>query len=497
MENLITLGTFFLLACVTSLVLTSLVRELAPRLGLTDRPDGHRKLHKGAMPLAGGIAILLATVSVLGVALQQPHHPFQWVLWQHWPEIASLVGAGMVIVVVGLVDDRFGLRGWQKLIGQTLAVSVLIYHGLLIERIGMFGLGPISLQWLAIPATIFWLLGAINALNLLDGIDGLATVMGIILVSTLAVMAMMMGRMEVAVIGFIFAGCLVGFMRFNFPPATIYLGDTGSMLIGLVVGTLAIQGSLKGAGTVLLAAPLAVWAIPIFDSIAAVLRRKLTGRSIYTTDRAHLHHRLLNLLGSNRRVLALLAFCCTLTSAAALTSVFLRANRDESDLSDLIGLMTCVAILIIFIATGVFGRTELMLVGNRLRTVGRSLVGARKNGIQMTSIRLQGAGRWETLWETFTEAAEKLGLCEILLDINYPAEHEEYHASWKTPGRLNRRHCWRVELPFLVGAHPVGHLVIVGQSDGRPACEDIQKVLDMVEPFESQLATPMVSETVS
>lgn len=302
------IGIFFLLACVTSLVLTALVRELAPRIGLTDRPDGHRKVHGKATPLGGGIAVFLATVSVLGVVLIQPN-AFNEFLWKHWTLLSSLMMAGTVIAVVGLIDDRFGLRGWHKLIGQIVAASILIYNGLVIHGVGIFG-WEIQLGGLAVLVTLFWLLGAVNALNLLDGLDGLATMIGIILVATIAVMAAKTRHPEVMILGFVFAGSLVGFMRFNFPPASIFLGDTGSMLIGLVVGVLAIQASLKGAGTVLLAAPLAVWAIPIFDSTAAIVRRKLSGQSIYTTDRGHLHHRLLSLLGSSRRVLAWLAVCC-------------------------------------------------------------------------------------------------------------------------------------------------------------------------------------------
>jgi len=198
-------------------------------------------------------------------------------------------------------------------------------------------------------------LGAINAINLLDGIDGLAATLGFIMACTIAVMAMIVHAYPVAVVALVFASSLLGFLCFNFPPATIFLGDAGSMLIGLVVGSLAIRGALKGPGTVLLAAPLAVLAIPIFDSLAAILRRKLTGRSIYVTDRGHLHHRLLDLMGSNRKVLLAAAIFCLLTSLGTLLSVSL-AN-------DLIALLACSALVIILIATGVFGRAEIALRG--------------------------------------------------------------------------------------------------------------------------------------
>lgn len=474
------IAIFFALACVTSLILTALVRELAPRIGLTDRPDSHRKLHRKTMPLGGGMAILLATVSVLGVVLIQPN-PFCADLWNHWSLLSSLAMAGAVIVVVGLVDDRLGLRGWHKLVGQIVAASILIHQGLVIHGVQILGL-EVQFGWFAIPVTLFWLLGAVNALNLLDGVDGLATMMGIILVSTIAVMAVATDHPEVVIVGFVFAGSLVGFMRFNFPPATIFLGDAGSMLIGLVVGALAIQGSLKGAGTVLLGAPLAVWAIPIFDSTAAILRRKLTGRSIYTTDRGHLHHRLLNLLGSNRRVLAWLAICCALTSVAALFSVFFK--------SDMIALLTCSAIVVIFIATGIFGRAELLLLGTRLRRVSRSLMmpnGAKQGTARETAVRLQGSLQWELLWERLVESAEEMGLTEIRLEVNSPAEQEGYHASWERLGHDDRQQCWHMEFPLVIAGRAVGQLLIVGQHSGESTCWEVQELRDLVEPFERQL----------
>jgi len=484
---------FFLIACVTSLLFTVLIRRLAPRVGLTDRPDGYRKLHEGVMPLGGGIAIFLSFAFVSAILLNVPNF-FRDVLWEKMTSLMGLLMAGAVIVLVGLIDDLVGLNGRKKLLGQIMAVSILMISGLTIERIGIFGV-RLELGVLAIPFTLFWLLGAINALNLLDGIDGLATMLGTILVATIGVIGLMVERPEVAIIASVFAGSLVGFIRFNFPPASIFLGDTGSMLIGLVVGTLAITGSLKGTGTVLLAAPLAVWAIPIFDSAAAIVRRRLTGRSIYTTDRGHLHHRLLYRLGSNRKVLVWLAAACLLTSSAALLSVFL--YKTGSPVGDLIAMLTCFAVVIIFIATGVFGKAEVLLIGSRLRRVGRSLVppiSSKGNQIRQTIIRLQGSRQWELLWETFTESADKLSLVEIRLDVNMASAHEEYHASWERPRRDESLPCWRIEFPLMVDNHPVGGLRVAGECQGDSACQSILQLLDLVEPFESQLSLAEESE---
>ncbi len=481
---------YFLIACVTSLVLTVLVRQLAPHIGLTDRPDGHRKLHGKPMPLGGGIAIFLSTAGVIVALLVIPNQ-FRGYLHNNFKALPGLLTAAGVLVIVGLIDDRIGLGARKKLVGQVIAVSILMASGLLIKQIGMFGIGPFTLvDWVAVPVTLFWLLGAINALNLLDGIDGLATMMGIILVATIAAIAVMFGRPQVAIVASIFAGSLVGFIRFNFPPASIYLGDTGSMLVGLMVGALAIEGSLKATGTVLLAAPLAVWAIPIFDVVAAIVRRRLTGRSIFTTDRGHLHHRLLSLLGSNRRVLMCLTACCMLTSAAALLSVFLNLRKSAPVGGDLIALLICLAVVIIFIATGVFGQAELLLLGSRLKRVGRSLVpplSANRDRIRETTIRMQGSRQWRVLWETFTESADRLSLIEIRLDVNLPAAQEGYHATWERPALNTLQQGWRVELPLMIGGRPVGRLVVAGERDEGSARESIQQLLELVEPLENQL----------
>src|SRR5262249_14448388 len=200
------------------------------------------------------------------------------------------------------------------------AVTIVISSGLVVERVRLFHY-HLEFGLLAIPFTIFWLLGAINALNLIDGMDGLLTSVGLIISAAIAVMAAYQGHWMAACMAVALAGALLGFLVYNFPPARMFLGDSGSMLIGLVIGVLALQSSLKGPATVALTAPAAILAIPIFDTAAAILRRKLTGRSIYTTDRGHLHHCLLGRGLSTRVVLLCISSFCLLTGLGALASL--------------------------------------------------------------------------------------------------------------------------------------------------------------------------------
>ena len=473
---------------VLTLALTALVRVVARWIGMVDHPDGHRKLHKRATPLGGGVAVFLATAGVLAVLLVVPN-PWRVALQESLGSLVGLLLAGFVIVAAGVVDDIRGLRGPQKIFIQCVAASLIIAGGLTIENVGIFG-SVINLRWLALPFTLFWLLGAINSVNLLDGIDGLATTVGIILAATLGAMAMILlaaenpaaqpAKYTTMIVAIVFTGSLLGFLRFNFPPASMFLGDSGSMLIGLVVGSLAILGSFKGPGTVLLAAPLAVWTIPILDSVAAVLRRRLAGRSIYVTDRAHLHHRLLSLLGSNRKVLGVIAVCCAFTSVAALVSVYLK--------TDMIAMLSAVAVVVVFIVTGIFGRAELLLLTSRLRYFGHSLMansGHGKSLIAETSVRMQGSRKWELLWETLTDAADSLSFSKIHLDLNMPAAQEGFTATWTRSAADDSRLSWQIDVPLIVSNKPAGRLQIVCVCNGESVCEQIEQLLILLEPFDN------------
>jgi UDP-GlcNAc:undecaprenyl-phosphate GlcNAc-1-phosphate transferase len=477
----------FTITIVLSASITLGIRWLAPRLKLVDQPDNQRKLHGKPIALGGGVALYLSTVLVVA-GLLLFFNPWRYRLQQSLPWLIPLLIAAAAIVAIGLIDDRFRLNGRYKLLGQLCVALGLTFSGLLIQRVNLFG-QDFDLGLLAIPFTVFWLVGAMNSVNLLDGIDGLASILGFILVTTISVMAFLNHHPGIPIVGLVFASSLLGFLAFNFPPATIFLGDAGSMLIGLVVGTLAIHGSLKGPGTVLLAAPLAVWTIPILDSVAAILRRKLTGRSIYATDRGHLHHRLLDLLGSNHKVLASVAVFAALTSTATLVSVACK--------NDLIAIVVCSAIVIILIATGVFGRAELALLTSRIRKLGQTLLESpepKQAKAWQTAVRIRGHRPWDALWTALTEAAEKLSLTEIRLDLNLPRAGEGYHACWDRPVAGQREHHWRMEIPLVVGGEAVGFLTVIGVHAGLSACENIEHLLGLLEPFETQFRA-LVQET--
>src|SRR5690606_34845846 len=203
-----------------------------------------------------------------------------------------LFGAASVLMLVGLLDDAIALRGRQKLLLQILVVAAIVGGGTVVQSFNLFGY-DISLGIFAYPVTVLWLLAAINALNLLDGADAMASTVGAIISGGLAVLCVQTGNPLGAVVAAALSGALIGFLFYNRPPATIYLGDAGSMVIGLFVGVISIWGAVKGSALVSFA-PMMVLTLPLFDSAVAILRRVLTGRGIFATDRGHLHHRLLD-----------------------------------------------------------------------------------------------------------------------------------------------------------------------------------------------------------
>jgi UDP-GlcNAc:undecaprenyl-phosphate GlcNAc-1-phosphate transferase len=280
----------------------------------------------------------------------------------------------------------------------------------------------------------------------------------------------------------LFAGALLGFLIYNLPPATIFLGDSGSILIGLVVGVLAIQSALKGPATVALAAPLAILTIPIFDAAAAIARRKLTGRSVYTTDRGHLHHCLLRRGLSGRGVLVVVSVLCLLTVAGALVSLCLN--------NEVFALISAVLTVGILIVGRLFGYAEFLLVRGRLAMLAASFLRRRPSDTaRVTEVRLQGSVNWQDFWRDLTEYACQLNFGAIQLDVNAPAIHEGYHARWQrlceeseNPG------VWRAEIPLTLGGQTVGRVEVIGQRDGQPVWLKIAALTRLTDGLDARVA---------
>lgn len=468
-----------------ALFLVPTVRAFAIRLGLIDRPDLVRKLQTTPIALGGGIAVFFAMVFAVAASIQWDRFSGSMDLGIVHSRYYQLFAAAGAILAIGFIDDLWSLRGRQKLLAQCLVIAALVGAGTRIDSIGLFGYS-FELGVFGFPITMMWLVIAVNALNLIDGADGVASTVGGIIALGLGCMSVAQGAPLNAAVCFAIAGSLFGFLCFNRPPASIYLGDAGSMMVGLLVGVLSIWSDLKDH-TVLSSAPIAVLAIPLFDSTAAILRRWLTGRSIYTTDRAHLHH-LLQQRWGDRRMLLFVVVLCGSTSLLSVLSV-------TYHLPWLAGLGTCL-VLGLMIASRSFGFAEFQLVTHRVGGFMNSFTvlphridQARRHA----DIMLQGDGPWSKVWEPLVEFAEMRGLSSLRLDINLAWVHQGHHARWQAERMPERAYQMTIVLPLLAhrpglsAAVPIGHLRVVAPANDPAMYGQLAILSDFLQDLESEV----------
>src|SRR3954467_9218408 len=303
-----------LLAFVIVVLLTPAVGGMARILGVVDAPGG-RRVNRLPVPRLGGIALFLG-IFVPALAFL----PFD-------RETRGLLLGAAVAVTVGAIDDFRGLRWFEKLGGQLLAASIPVWFGIWVDRFTFPLLGVHSLPgWAGVPLTILWIVGIMNMVNFLDGLDGLAAGVAAIAGLTFAVIALSRAKTAAAILSAIVFGACVGFLRHNFYPARIFMGDSGALLLGFVLATISVQGLLKTAATVALFFPLLVLAVPIVDTTFVVARRLKHREKVFVADQAHLHHRFLRRGFSQvRAAIYIWAWCGTL-AIAALGTRFIRPH---------------------------------------------------------------------------------------------------------------------------------------------------------------------------
>ncbi|MGA2882850.1 MAG: MraY family glycosyltransferase [Bryobacteraceae bacterium] len=306
------------LAVVLALILTPLVRDYVGKWGFLDHPDGVRKKHAAPVPRVGGIAIVLSYIITFAVALALPFTYTQY-LHRSLPEILPLTLVGSVVFLTGVLDDLIGLAAWQKLMGIVGASVLAYFAGIHVDIHLLRGLpgGP----WLGFAVTVIWLVGCANAFNLIDGMDGLAAGVGFVATVTMLIAALTQSNLPLALATMPLAGCLLGFLRYNFNGASVFLGDSGSLLIGFMLGCYGALWSEKSVTLVALTVPLLAVSIPLIDVILSILRRFLRNRPIFQADRGHIHHRLLDLgLSPKNAVLTMYGICALVAVLSLLAS---------------------------------------------------------------------------------------------------------------------------------------------------------------------------------
>ena len=413
-------------AFIISLVLTPICRDIFRSYGVVDQPDAVRKVHRYPIPRVGGLAIAIAYLVAYVLVRPEEGSPLAQQLSLVW---RLLPGAAMAFGI-GLLDDLFDLRAWIKLGGQLAAAGLACVGGVRILSVG----GASTDAWWNIPLTILWLLACMNAFNLVDGLDGLAVGVGLFATLTVFTAAMMQHNMVLAVATFPLAGALLAFLCYNFNPATIFLGDSGSLLIGFLLGCYAAIWSNKSATLLGMTAPLMALSIPLLDVALAIVRRFLRHQPIFGADRGHIHHRLLDRGFTPRRVVLVLYGLCGLAAAFSLLQGVLHSFS---------GALLLLFGVFVLLGVQYLGYAEFDLAGRLLfsgefqRSVNAQLE------LRKFRAALAAAATPAECWEPLREACVKFGFHQARLSLT--GEIFEYASGAPETA------CWTVRVPLNKG----------------------------------------------
>lgn len=299
----------FTIAFAISLAATPFVINLAHKIGAVDVPDNERRVHKKPIPRLGGLAIFYGFLVALLCFAKIDQ------------QLKGILIGSLIIVGVGIIDDVKQLKARVKLCAQLLAAVIAVFHNVRITAISVPGFisetGVLQLGILSIPITIAWIVGVTNAVNLIDGLDGLAVGVSSIASFSLFFIAILGGEQNVAIISAALAGGCLGFFPYNFNPAKIFIGDTGSQFLGFMLSAICIQGLFKGYVIISFIIPLLILGLPLFDTIFAILRRAWNHKPIMEADRGHLHHRLLDSGFSQKQTVAILYIIASILGISA------------------------------------------------------------------------------------------------------------------------------------------------------------------------------------
>jgi UDP-GlcNAc:undecaprenyl-phosphate/decaprenyl-phosphate GlcNAc-1-phosphate transferase len=327
-----------------SLVLTPIVRSISLKLNLVDLPSG-RKVHTTAISRVGGVAIFLTFITCIGLIYFTRTNIAIDLLSDK--KFYYLIAGGFLIFLTGLVDDGIDLNAKVKLLLQIIAGTIAYFGGMVITVLTFPFIEHLNLGFLSYPVTIFWFLLIINAVNLIDGLDGLAAGVSLLACLILTISGGIAGNFVVAACFACLSGSILGFLRYNFNPATIFMGDSGSYFIGYMIAGLSLFGSIKAHTAATIFVTMAALGVPLIDTIITTLRRYMLGQKIFSPDKKHFHHRLLNLGFSHKNAVLFLYLLTFILCLSAVLFVYLNDQKSA--------IVLLVIILSVIAGIGKFG----------------------------------------------------------------------------------------------------------------------------------------------
>ena len=399
-----TAGVAFATATATAAALTPIVRHLARRWGLLDHALSSRKVHGRPIPRLGGVAIVLAFFAPLA-ALYFVDSEVGRRFWAEPRLAVALFAGGAAIAALGVLDDLRGSGARIKFAVQFAVAAFMYWAGFRIDFIANPLGGVIELGVFALPFTMLWIAGVVNAMNLIDGLDGLAGGVAFIAIATTFAVAAFRGEPLMLLFTATMGGAVLGFLFYNFNPATIFIGDTGSMFLGFVLATTAIQTNQKSSTTVALVVPVVALGVPIADTLLAMARRAVRGAPLFSADRGHIHHRLLALGLTHRQAVVVLYAACALLGGLALAMSFAKSGQMAWYL---------VALCLLSVAA-------LWKLGYFRLSSAQRLLGERKRNFQMRGAlrragsALRSARTEPEVWHALRQGAAAVGASHVWL----------------------------------------------------------------------------------
>ncbi len=440
-------------AALIGAVLTPIVRDVAVRRGLGLRGNTGRGVHTRPIPRLGGVAIVVAFLLPL-LGLVWLWAPARDAFLAHPARLMGLVGGGLVVAALGVYDDVVGARASRKLAVQVSVALAMYATGFRIDEVtNPFG-GSIALGWLGLPFTVLWITGVVNAMNLVDGLDGLAGGVAFFAAVTTLVVALVQGHLLMVLSSAAMAGAVLGFLRYNFNPATVFMGDTGSMFLGFVLAVTAIRAHEKTTAAVAIAVPILALGVPIADTLLAMGRRAVRGAPIFSADRGHIHHRLLDRGLTQRQAVLVLYGSATVLAGGALLLAFVNSRSAAY-------VLAAIAILG-FVGLRTLGFFDLARTGEVLALRRRNL--ALRVATAEAVARLRDAPDAEALRSALREIASAVGAVAVGLS---GAPVDEAGASFSEGFEEGGEDLLRAHFPV---AGPGGRLEL-GWSDGRAAVD--------------------------
>ncbi len=413
-------------ATVLAVIITPIIIRVARRFDIVDDPDA-RKIHARPVPRIGGVAIILSMMGLIVPVLFLPNVVGDSFRSESAGLVTMLMAAGFMFLV-GLIEDVRGLRVRTRFISQLLAACAVCYAGVRVNQVVLTDSLTINLGWLSWPVTIIWIIGITNAINLIDGLDGLAAGISAVACGVIAILGIYSGDTIMTVLMLALLGSLTGFLLFNFEPAKVFMGDSGSMFLGFTIASSSVLCAAKTETIVGLALPVLALGIPIFDTLFSMLRRLLERRSMFSPDRRHFHHRLLA-LGLRQRHVVITAYAVTLLAAGLGMFMLLSENTQA------IVIFVCILFLLVltFRVAGSVHFQEIIHGVKRQRTL-LSTKKRETEGFEQAELHFRRAEDFDKWWQAVCIAAEKLEFTSGRLTITN-RDGTERKLSWDNNGQ--------------------------------------------------------------